>query len=246
MARSHHESSRVRRCPYRKASLLSLALILAPFALSLVLASASVNPALPRSLLASALENFKPRGDLSGSGGGGGSSSKSGAGAASVIDGPVARLHMLSKDQTRGRCLDGSMPGYYLREGYGTGANKWILFLEGGGWCFSPRQCANRAKTDLGSSINWPSVSDVHFGGVASADAGINPGFYNWNVVLVKYCDGSSFTGGSGRKNKTEETGKTLYYRGHWNLNGVLQDLLETKNLNHGQEVLVGDVARGQ
>ncbi|CAI5944898.1 unnamed protein product [Closterium sp. NIES-65] len=86
---------------------------------------------------------------------------------------------------------------------------------------------------------------NVHFGGVASPDAGINPQFYNWNVVLVKYCDGSSFTGGSGKKNKTEETGKTLYYRGHWNLNGVLQDLLDTQNLNHGEEVLVGGCSAG-
>ncbi|CAI5458490.1 unnamed protein product [Closterium sp. Yama58-4] len=244
MARSQQRIGRNRRPP-RQASLLNVALVLVPFVLSVALASASVNPARPRNLLASALADFKSRGDLNGNGNGG-SSPKPAVSASSVNPGGrVARLHMLSKEQTRGRCLDGSMPGYYLREGYGTGANKWILFLEGGGWCFNPRQCANRAKTDLGSSVNWPSVSDVHFGGVASPDAGINPQFYNWNVVLVKYCDGSSFTGGSGKKNKTEETGKTLYYRGHWNLNGVLQDLLDTQNLNHGEEVLVGGCSAG-
>ncbi|CAI5949751.1 unnamed protein product, partial [Closterium sp. NIES-65] len=182
MARSHHRIGQG-----LQASLISLTLVLALVALSAALASASVSPARPRNLLASALADFKSRGDLNGNSNGG-SSPKPGASASSVNPGGrVARLHMLSKEQTR--------------------VDAWT--------------------------------------GVASPDAGINPQFYNWNVVLVKYCDGSSFTGGSGKKNKTEETGKTLYYRGHWNLNGVLQDLLDTQNLNHGEEVLVGGCSAG-
>lgn len=34
------------------------------------------------------------------------------------------------------RCIDGSLPGYYIRNGYGEGRSKWIVYFEGGGWCF--------------------------------------------------------------------------------------------------------------
>lgn len=32
------------------------------------------------------------------------------------------------------KCLDGSMPAFYYRPGYGSGINKFQLFFEGGGW----------------------------------------------------------------------------------------------------------------
>ncbi|CAI5485903.1 unnamed protein product [Closterium sp. Naga37s-1] len=35
----------------------------------------------------------------------------------------------------------------------------------------------------------------LNFGGVASTESRVNPVFYNWNFVLLKYCDGASFAG---------------------------------------------------
>ncbi|KAA8518900.1 hypothetical protein F0562_016326 [Nyssa sinensis] len=32
-------------------------------------------------------------------------------------------------------CLDGSAPGYHLQRGFGSGADSWVLHIEGGGWC---------------------------------------------------------------------------------------------------------------
>ena len=49
-------------------------------------------------------------------------------------------------------CLDGSSPAYYFYPGNGTGANKWYVHHEGGGWCESLDDCKDRAGTDLGSS----------------------------------------------------------------------------------------------
>ena len=34
------------------------------------------------------------------------------------------------------RCIDGSLPGYYIRNGYGEGKLKWAVYFEGGGWCY--------------------------------------------------------------------------------------------------------------
>ena len=34
-------------------------------------------------------------------------------------------------------CNDGSSAGYYLQKGSGSGANVWVMYLEGGFWCVS-------------------------------------------------------------------------------------------------------------
>jgi hypothetical protein len=44
-------------------------------------------------------------------------------------------LNLLSqKAYPHAKCMDGTPPGYYFREGTGTGSKSVILFLEGGGW----------------------------------------------------------------------------------------------------------------
>lgn len=90
-------------------------------------------------------------------------------------------------------CLDGSAPGYYIRRASSAGEDKWILHLEGGGWCGDEADCLSRSKTALGSSINWPLTAEFH--GFLSDNVTVNPDFYNWNMVYLMYCDGSSFSG---------------------------------------------------
>jgi acetyl esterase/lipase len=53
-------------------------------------------------------------------------------------------------------CIDGTPPAYYYRKGHGTGSDKWLVYFEGGGWCYNLTQCAYRAQTDLGSSSKYP------------------------------------------------------------------------------------------
>ena len=90
-------------------------------------------------------------------------------------------------------CLDGSAPGYYLGKGSGSGANKWILHLGGGGWCGTENECLERSKTALGSSSYLNNSVDI--GGIFSDEEAVNGEFYNWNVVYLGYCDGGSFAG---------------------------------------------------
>ena len=90
-------------------------------------------------------------------------------------------------------CLDGSPAGFYIREGSGSGSESWIVHLEGGGWCANETDCYDRSMTLLGSSKSWP--SSIALGGFLSDDPKVNPDFYNWNTVYVKYCDGASFAG---------------------------------------------------
>lgn len=82
-----------------------------------------------------------------------------------------------------------------MRRGTGEGANKWVLYIPGGGWCFSTEECFQRASIQLGSSAPqyWP--ESLTFDGILESDAMVNPDFYNWNHVYFIYCDGGSFAG---------------------------------------------------
>lgn len=89
-------------------------------------------------------------------------------------------------------CLDGSPPAYHLDKGVGDGARNWLVFLEGGGWCDSSESCRNRTRSNLGSS-NY--MQAKNFTGILANQQLLNPYFYNWNRIFVRYCDGASFTG---------------------------------------------------
>ncbi len=69
----------------------------------------------------------------------------------------------------------------------------WLVTLQGGGWCWNASDCYNRSLGLLGSSYKLPAVTQ--FDGIMSANFTVNPEFYNWNMVMINYCDGASFSG---------------------------------------------------
>ena len=73
---------------------------------------------------------------------------------------------LIKIDYPDGKCLDGSLPAIYWKEG--TEKNKFILYFEGGGWCGSAdgseaalKDCHGRSKTDLGSSKKYPDSATI-------------------------------------------------------------------------------------
>ena len=99
-------------------------------------------------------------------------------------------------------CIDGSPGGLYFRPGSGGGAfgaDTWVIELEGGGWCVSLDDCANRAKTDIGSSKAWPPTGcpgmDGGSNGMLSSDCSVNP-FCNATKAHFNYCASSAKGGG--------------------------------------------------
>lgn len=104
------------------------------------------------------------------------------------------------------RCLDGSPPGFYIRPGFGSGSKKWVIHLQGGGWCASPSDCLQRAngynpwgEPSIGGSGTWPRsgtcpdsklpacISDGGDHGMLSGNASINPSWWNANAVWMGY-----------------------------------------------------------
>ncbi|XP_068646302.1 pectin acetylesterase 9-like [Aristolochia californica] len=135
-------------------------------------------------------------------------------------------------------CLDGSLPGYYLGSGSGSGADNWILDLEGGGWCNDLNSCLERAKTHGGSTTYKKKRGGLS--GILSNMSYLNPDFYNWNRVKVLYCDGASFGGDSVFTDGTT----TLHFRGKRIWDAIILDLL-SKGLNVAQKVLLSGTSAG-
>ena len=64
---------------------------------------------------------------------------------------------------------------------------RWVIFIEGGGWCFTLQDCAGRAKSGGGSSNGIQNTSRS-FGGILSPNSTVNPRFYNYSFVFIHYC----------------------------------------------------------
>ena len=161
------------------------------------------------------------------------------------------RLQKL-ENAPKARCLDGSPAGVYLRTpAAGSqpkrdgGSVQWLIFFEGGGWCYDQScqastaatvaNCKERAGTDLGSSANWPSTRS--FGGSLSAVASDNPVFHAWNVAYVPYCDGTSFTGNA--------TVSGLHFKGKAILDAVMDHLMTAHDLASAHKVVVSGGSAG-
>jgi len=139
-------------------------------------------------------------------------------------------------------CLDGSPAAYYFEPATSsTDSDKWILFIEGGGWCYKPEDCLERSKTSMGSSTLRPQT--IAGMAIYSSDPKVNPDFATWNHVMFAYCDGASFTGSV--DDPVEVNGKKIYFRGLRNLQAIIQDLAKKHGLNKATQVLVSGCSAG-
>ena len=141
------------------------------------------------------------------------------------------------------RCLDGSPAAYYFRPASKPESmDKWVLFIQGGGWCYEEQDCLSRSATALGSSAAMPKT--LSLGGILSEDPNVNSDFHSWNHVVFGYCDGASFSGAADEPIVVNNT--KVYFRGLYNLKAIMQDLLDNHGLNKATQVLLsGDSAGG-
>ncbi|XP_022635077.1 pectin acetylesterase 3 isoform X2 [Vigna radiata var. radiata] len=134
-------------------------------------------------------------------------------------------------------CLDGTLPGYHFHPGFGSGANSWLIQLEGGGWCNTIRSCVFRKTTRRGSSKFME--KQLAFTGILSNKAEENPDFFNWNRVKVRYCDGASFSGDS------QDEAAQLQFRGQKIWQAAMEELLSKGMKKANQALLSGCSAGG-
>ncbi|KAL6850064.1 hypothetical protein ACP4OV_020691 [Aristida adscensionis] len=134
-------------------------------------------------------------------------------------------------------CMDGTPPAYHLDLGSREGNNSWIVNLEGGGWCNNARTCRFRKGTRHGSSDHME--KQIAFTGIMSNTLADNPDFYNWNRVMIRYCDGASFASDAFDK------GNGFYFRGQRIWNATVRHLLSIGMASADRVLLTGCSAGG-
>eukprot|EP01063_Lacrimia_lanifica_P010154 TRINITY_DN16901_c0_g1_i1.p1 TRINITY_DN16901_c0_g1~~TRINITY_DN16901_c0_g1_i1.p1 ORF type:complete len:468 (+),score=103.24 TRINITY_DN16901_c0_g1_i1:114-1406(+) len=143
------------------------------------------------------------------------------------------------------RCLDGSVPALYY-SGWTAAAQRgtWLVFIQGGGWCYDAMDCLGRSAGEYGSSRAWGDSLTVD--GVMDRNCTNNPSFCGANHVFLRYCDGASFAGF--REAPLEVNGTALYFRGRAILHGALDMLLDRTlpfGMHRAERVLLSGCSAG-
>lgn len=110
-------------------------------------------------------------------------------------------------------CLDGTVPGFWYQAANSAAtARSWLIFLDGGAWCYDQHSCESRARGFKGSTSSAPKSFWPYAGPMDENDA-VNPGFASFHRLHLHYCDGASFAGDRATP-ITIADGKLLYLRG--------------------------------
>eukprot|EP01116_Phalansterium_solitarium_P020479 TRINITY_DN6060_c0_g1_i1.p1 TRINITY_DN6060_c0_g1~~TRINITY_DN6060_c0_g1_i1.p1 ORF type:complete len:396 (-),score=118.20 TRINITY_DN6060_c0_g1_i1:162-1349(-) len=139
------------------------------------------------------------------------------------------------------RCLDGSPAGYY--QNLNPQSRRFVIYLEGGGYCMNQETCVARSTTPYGSSKSWPqTMPPTADRDIISSDKDLNPDFYADNQIYVPYCSGDVY---SGTRKTTSADTFDLYFAGHLIIEGIMQDLALTAGLAAATEIIVGGYSAG-
>lgn len=88
------------------------------------------------------------------------------------------------------RCLDGTPYIFYVAPGQGADAANVMIWLEGGGWCYSLTDCQVRSRGcspggACGSSAGRGPETGAPMGGILSSNSTVNPAFAAWTKVYA-------------------------------------------------------------
>lgn len=133
-------------------------------------------------------------------------------------------------------CNDGSPGAYYHRVGL-PGARRWVIFLDGVGWCWDNESCENTWKRGHSTSLGFPRTVE---GLAPNAHKFLNAGLFDQvrsplkdaHIALVKSCSNDGFMGDRSPANpellppfaqRKAETG--WHFRGRRIVEAVFRDL---------------------
>ena len=201
-----------------------------------------------------------PGGGTGGNGGGSGG----GGGDASCTTAPVTISHTTPSPNSNANqlvflskttypqavCNDGTQGGYVLRAGQGSGVNRWVISLEGGGDCYDQASCASRAASKGELVSTEPIARNTSLapglGGLLAPDSTVNPDFYDANEVQIIYCSSDDWSGaknGVGTFNANDDT--TWNFQGRAILDAAIADLKANHGLNSATEVMLTGQSAG-
>ncbi|XP_050978292.1 inactive palmitoleoyl-protein carboxylesterase notum1b isoform X2 [Labeo rohita] len=134
-------------------------------------------------------------------------------------------------------CNDGSPAGYYIKES--RGSRRWLMFLEGGWYCFSKHTCDSRYETmrRLMSSSKWPPTRTGT--GILSSQPEENPHWWNANTVFVPYCSSDVWSGSTAKTDQNDYA-----FMGSQIIQEVIKELV-TKGLDGAKVLLLAGSSAG-
>uniref|UniRef100_A0A1A7WGK3 Notum pectinacetylesterase 1a n=3 Tax=Iconisemion striatum TaxID=60296 RepID=A0A1A7WGK3_9TELE len=145
------------------------------------------------------------------------------------------KLHLLKN--VSATCNDGSPAGFYIKES--KGSRRWLMFLEGGWYCFNKQTCDSRYETmrSLMSSTKWPQTRRGT--GILSPQPEENPYWWNANMVFIPYCSSDVWSGASSKTNQSDYA-----FMGSQIIREVVNELM-TKGLQNAKVLLLAGSSAG-
>lgn len=143
------------------------------------------------------------------------------------------QMRVMLEDEPQARCMDGSPAGYFIRV---ADPRRWLIFLQGGGLCFSRLDCQSRLASDLGSSSYWPILFSWKRGIWSSNRSAM---FAGWSQVFAPYCSGDLWLGTG------QQHSPGLKMNGHLILEALINRLLNTTSIVAADHVVFAGTSAG-
>lgn len=155
-----------------------------------------------------------------------------------VLTENLLHLQSLAAVDALAVCNDGS-PGAYFFQASATGSSLWIVYLQGGMWCWDQASCQARfSGTDFEmSSTNWPATEQV--GGIFSTSKA--NGWKDANKVYLSYCSSDAWVGDVPASPATYN----FAFRGQRIIAATFADLIARWGLDGSANVLFGGCSAG-
>eukprot|EP00051_Salpingoeca_urceolata_P013217 m.165173 g.165173 ORF g.165173 m.165173 type:complete len:394 (-) comp17734_c0_seq2:345-1526(-) len=162
-----------------------------------------------------------------------------------VVLGPVVpckanlTLELFGDEFPNAVCNDGSSGGVYFKPAAPGGGHLWLLWLQGGGWCYDEKTCSDRWKTSkhLMSSKGWE--SSIAKTGIFSPDPKHSP-LALANKAFLPYCTSD---GHMGNRSASSET-FGWQFRGQETVIAALKTLV-SHGMKPGDTVVFGGSSAG-
>ncbi len=144
------------------------------------------------------------------------------------------------------RCRDGSATGFGFRRGVGADGQNLLLYLKGGGACFTSTNCMNSpasvSETQFFNDFANKPGDRSGSSGIFSPDNPDNP-FLNWTVVFVPYCTGD-FHSGDNPNGVVDGVAGTQQFVGYRNIERLL-DVLVARGATSANTVMLAGTSAG-
>jgi len=154
-------------------------------------------------------------------------------------------------------CNDGSPGAYYLRRGL-PGSRRWVVYLEGMGWCWDVPSCARNWQRSHGTSHKFPrTAAQLDYRGRRFLSQGIfdpvKSPLADAHIAYVKACSNDAFMGDRSPTVPTHEPfvhrrpDTAWHFRGRRIVEAVFRDLRRRTGLGDldGDRVVYGGGSAG-